>query len=238
MIAVLWAVTEALERSHARVRISDARYAWRFSTIDDPVPLPSMKSFMRASALSCAVLLASTLQIQPARADADDTALTNLISLASQRLALAEPVAQWKWANHKPITDRAREQALLADVDKRARRAGVEPSFAHTFFSDQIEASTQMQKALFDEWRTSQPPAGTPPDLSSVIRPQLDQLTPQLIAGLARVEALRTAPDCPMRVAQNLANWKSLTRYDSITTNALTRALEHVCESGGVGGTA
>jgi len=192
---------------------------------------------MRASAIFCVALLA-TLHAPFARADAGDTALTNLISLVSQRLALAEPVAHWKWVNHRPITDPKREQALLADVDQRARRADVDPSFAHAFFADQIEANTEVQKALFDSWRTSQPPAEPPPDLSSVIRPKLDRLTPQLIAGLARVQPLRTAPDCPIRVAQNIANWKSLTRYDSIHTEALTRALEHVCESGGVGGMA
>lgn len=196
-----------------------------------------MKSLLRASALGCIALLAA-LQAPSARADAADTALTNLISLASQRLALAEPVARWKWANHRPVTDTAREQSLLADVDRQAHRAGVDPSFARAFFTDQIEANTEVQKALFDSWRTSQPPAEPPPDLSSVIRPQLDRLTPQLIASLARIEPMRAAPDCPMRVARNLANWKSLTRYDSIRTDALTRALEHVCKSGGVGGMA
>jgi chorismate mutase len=196
-----------------------------------------MKSLMRKSAWCCVALLASLL-VPSAQADAGDTALTNLISLVSQRLALAEPIAHWKWANHRPITDTAREQALLSDVDKRARRAGVDPAFAHAFFADQIDASSQIQKALFDSWRTGSSPTGPAPDLASVLRPQLDRLTPQLIAGLARVQSLRTEPDCPMRVAQSLANWKSLTRYDSLRTDALTEALQHVCESGGVGGTA
>lgn len=196
-----------------------------------------MKSVIRAGALCSAALLAA-LHPPAAHADAGDTALTNLISLVSQRLALAEPIAHWKWVNHRPLTDTSREKALRAEVDRRARRAGVDPSFAQAFFADQIDASTQLQRALFDAWRTSQPPAEPPPDLQSVLRPQLDRLTPQLITGLARVQPLRDAPDCPMRVAQGIANWKSLTRYDSTRTDALTRALEHVCESGGVGATA
>ncbi|TDV23602.1 chorismate mutase [Paraburkholderia caballeronis] len=196
-----------------------------------------MKALLRAGALCCAALLAA-LQTAPAEADGDDTALTNLVALVSQRLALAEPVAHWKWVNRRPITDSVREQALLADVQKRAISAGVDPSFAHTFFADQIEANSAVQTALFETWRASQPPGGPPPDLSSVIRPQLDRLTPQLIAGLARVQAMRTAPDCPTRVARSISNWKSLTRYDSVRTDALTRALGHVCESGGVGGVA
>ena len=196
-----------------------------------------MKYLLRASAFCC-IALWGALQAPSARADADDTALTNLISLVSQRLALAEPVAHWKWVNRRAITDTARERTLLADVRKQAVGAGVDPSFAHAFFADQIAANTQAQKALFDAWRTSQPPAGPPPDLASVIRPQLDRLTPQLIAGLARVQPLRAAPDCPTRVARGIANWRSLTRYDSARATALNQALQHVCESGGIGGLA
>lgn len=193
-----------------------------------------MKSVMRASALCSAALLAA-LQVPSAHADAGDTALTNLISLVSQRLALAEPIAHWKWVNHRPVADPSGAKTLLADVDRRARRAGVDPSFAQAFFTDQIDANTQVQQALFDSWHSSQPPAEPPPDLQSVVRPQLDRLTPQLIAGLARVQPLRDVPDCPVRVAQGIANWKTLTRYDSARTDVLTHALEHVCESGGVG---
>lgn len=184
-------------------------------------------------ALSIALALLST----PAVADGDDTALTNLIALASQRLALAEPVARWKWANHQAITDTPRENALLADVEKRAAAANVDPAFARAFFQDQIDASKDVQNALFATWHSSRPPEGPAPDLAKSTRPQLDRLTQALVAGLARVEPLRATPDCPSRVAQSLANWKSLTRYDSARSAALTRALGHVCETGGVGAT-
>ncbi|RKE34632.1 chorismate mutase [Paraburkholderia sp. BL23I1N1] len=188
---------------------------------------------------SCALALFTALALAPASAvaDGDDTALTNLIALASQRLALAEPVARWKWANHQAITDTPRENALLADVEKRAVDANVDPAFAHAFFQDQIDASKDVQNALFDNWRSTRPPEGPAPDLATSTRPQLDRLTQSLVAGLARVQPLRTAQDCPSRVAQSLANWKSLTRYDSAHSSALTRALGHVCETGGVGAT-
>ncbi|MFM0041416.1 chorismate mutase [Paraburkholderia sediminicola] len=187
----------------------------------------------------CALALFTALALAPAPAvaDGDDTALTSLIALASQRLALAEPVARWKWANHQAITDTPRENALLADVEKRAVAANVDPAFAHAFFQDQIDASKDVQNALFVTWRSTRPPEGPAPDLATSTRPQLDRLTQSLVAGLARVQPLRTAQDCPSRVAQSLANWKSLTRYDSTRSGALTRALGHVCEAGGVGAT-
>nr|WKF56972.1 Secreted chorismate mutase [Paraburkholderia busanensis] len=188
---------------------------------------------------SCALALFSALAFAPApaAADGDDTALTNLIALASQRLALAEPVARWKWANHQAITDTPRENALLADVAKRAATANVDPAFARAFFQDQIDASKDVQNALFAEWRATQPPQGPAPDLATSTRPQLDRLTQAMVTGLARVQPLRATPDCPSRVAQALANWKSLTRYDSTRSSALTHALGHVCDSGGVGAT-
>ncbi|CAH2946029.1 MAG: Periplasmic chorismate mutase I precursor (EC, partial [uncultured Paraburkholderia sp.] len=113
--------------------------------------------------LACAALApAPALALALALADGDDTALTNLIALASQRLALAEPVARWKWANHQAITDKPREEALLADVQKRAAAANVDPAFARAFFQDQIDASKEVQNALFASWRASQPPQESP----------------------------------------------------------------------------
>lgn len=190
-------------------------------------------------AVSCALALAACAAFTPtsAVADGDETALTNLIALASQRLALAEPVARWKWANHQAITDTPRENALLADVEKRAIAANVDPAFARAFFQDQIDASKDVQNALFATWRNGQPPQGPAPDLAASTRPQLDRLTQSLVAALARVQPVRATDDCPSRVAQSLASWKSLTRYDSTHSSALSHALGHVCETGGVGAT-
>ncbi|AYY96628.1 chorismate mutase [Burkholderia multivorans] len=191
-----------------------------------------MKQAFRVSA--AAVALGLTLfSSSPVRADGDDTALTNLVALASQRLALAEPVARWKWANRQPIEDRPREAALLAAVEQRAAQAGLDASFARTFFEDQIAASKAVQNALFATWRATRPPEGTPPDLATSTRPALDRLTQKMLAGLAQVAPLREAPDCQARLARSIANWKTLTRYDSSRTPALDTALSHVCAGGG-----
>jgi chorismate mutase len=171
----------------------------------------------------------------PAAADSDETALTNLIALVSQRLALAEPVARWKWAHQESITDAPREAALLADVEKRARAAGVDPAFARAFFQDQIDASKEVQNVLFENWRIAGPPAGTPPELATSTRPQLDRLTQSILAALVRVQTLRDTPGCPTRIAHGIANWKTLTHYGATGTSALTTALGHVCAAGGVG---
>ena len=59
-----------------------------------------MKQAIRASVAVAALGVALFSSPRIASADGDDTALTNVVALASQRLALAEPVARWKWANH------------------------------------------------------------------------------------------------------------------------------------------
>ncbi|WP_323118468.1 chorismate mutase [Burkholderia alba] len=192
-----------------------------------------MKRSIRASLAAASLGLALLAAPRLAAADGDDTSLTNLVALASQRLALAEPVARWKWANHKPISDPQREAELLAGVEKRATASGIDPAYARAFFEDQIAASKMVQNALFANWRATRPPEGAAPDLATSTRPQLDRLTQSMLAGLARAAPVRDAPDCPSRLARSIANWKTLTRYDSSQSAALNTALSHVCSAGG-----
>ena len=187
---------------------------------------------VRAIAALAALLLGS---IFPAHADGDDAPFTSLVALTSERLALAEPVARWKWAHHEPITDEPREAALLASVKIKAQDSGVDPAFAQRFFRDQIEASKDVQNALFANWRAARAPEDSPPDLATDTRPKLDRLTQSLIAALARVEPMRHADDCPLRLADSVARWKHLTRYDAALNTPLSRALSHVCAAGGIG---
>lgn len=192
------------------------------------------RSMPRNALPRLALWLALSLACAGARADGDETAMTNLVALVSERLALALPVAQWKWANHRPVTDEARESALLADVARRAQAADVDPVFARAFFRDQIDASKQVQTALFARWRTSPPPPGTAPDLTTSTQPALDRLTQALIVALARVQPWRETEDCPARLARSVSNWKTLTRYGATDAQALNIALAHVCTAGGL----
>ncbi|CAB3775748.1 chorismate mutase [Pararobbsia alpina] len=183
--------------------------------------------------LVVAGLATSALAIAaPAAADGS-TALTNVVALVTQRLALAPPVAQFKWQTGKSITDTSREQRLLADVANKAKTQGVDPSFARTFFGDQIEASKIVQNALFEQWRKTGGPKEPGTDLAA-IRPKLDQLDAALIQALARIQAIRAQPNCQSELSQSLANWKQLSSFDSSQSGALTQALSHVCAGGGM----
>ena len=165
----------------------------------------SLLQVLRAGAFLAAFVIAIAAGSSAALADGDDTPFTNLIALSSQRLALADPVARWKWVHHESITDQPREAALLASIDSRAKSAGIDPAFAQLFFRDQIEASKDVQNALFDNWRKARGPEGTPPDLARGTRPKLDRVTDALLSALARIEPLRHADDCPLRLADSIA---------------------------------
>jgi chorismate mutase len=167
-----------------------------------PAPAPSRA--LPAAAL--ATIVGSLFALMPVASNANtdaDPAMTNVVALAARRLALAEPVAKWKWAHHRPIQDAPREQALMSDITQRAVRHGIDEDFARQFFEDQMAAGEQLQAALCAQWRDA-PPDGPGPDLAKVTQPQLDALDATLLPALARVQARRGTPDCPIRVARAL----------------------------------
>ena len=169
----------------------------------------------------------------PAAADGGSTPLTNVIALVAQRLALATPVAQFKWQTGKPITDTPREQQLLADMSAKAQQQGVDPVFARSFFGDQIEASKMVQRSLLDQWRKEGATKQQAPDLAT-LRPKLDRIDSLLIPALSQIQPVRAQANCPSQLAESLANWKQLSSFDSSQSDALMQALQHICESGGV----
>ena len=110
----------------------------------------------------------------------------SLRSLIDARLMLAPDVAQYKWNHHLPIEDLPREAQVVAALGHKAGDLGVPPAWAEAFFRAQIEASKTAQNELFQGWdvfkRGQFPDA---PDLATVTRPKLDQLTDQLLHALA-----------------------------------------------------
>src|SRR5258706_11561979 len=165
----------------------------------------------------------------PATYAADvDPALTDVVSLVSQRLAIAEPIAHWKWVHHEQILDKARQQQGLANITARAQSAGVDPAFARAFFRDQLDESTETQRALFARWQQV-PPTGATVDPKTVSRPERDRLTQLLIVALVRLQPLRAMPDCPLRVKQGLSSWKLMPTFDVSRSDAMRIALSHIC---------
>lgn len=153
--------------------------------------------------ISLCQMLAACAQVPvPAAIQSEQTPpIKSLISLMTQRLEVAPLVAQSKWNSGAAINDPAREQAILADVEKQARTIDLDPRFAAAFFQAQFDAGKLIQSQLHQKWqKQKQAPFSPAPDLAKEVRPVLDQLTPQLLMALKTIQ-----PDlCNTGVKQSL----------------------------------
>jgi len=115
-------------------------------------------------------------------------AVRQLLRLIDERLALMPDVARYKWNTGGAIEDLPREQALLRSVREQAVQRGLDADAVARFFAAQIEASKVVQRELFAAWQVAgQGKFDGAIDLTTQIRPKLDQLNPRLLDALAAV---------------------------------------------------
>lgn len=163
-----------------------------------------------------------------------DTALANIVALASQRLSQSIPVARYKWVHKLPIYDAAREGSLKHDMTAAAGQYGADPVFAAQFFADQTEASRQLQDSLFTSWRREGGPKEVPDDALMQARGQISRVSQAMLPALARLQGVRSLPDCQSRLRQALNDWQTrMVKLDPPQSAALEHALSHVCQGGG-----
>ena len=138
----------------------------------------------------------------PASRVAKEAEFAEFASLLGRRLALAEKVALVKFRERLPVEDRPRENNFLAAVEERAVAAGVDHAQARAFFAAQIEASKREQSRLLRAWKSGLPlPGWGALSLRDDVRPELDRLTPLLLAGW---QAVRHQPGLHRRLYREL----------------------------------
>lgn len=126
----------------------------------------------------------SAVQIRP-EVDAEIDALLGLVR---DRLLLMHDVARWKLQEGLPIADAAREQAVIERSVQFAKENGLDADLAARFMQAQIEAGKQVQMRDLEAWKTSGPPnQKAPSDLSTELRPKIDQLGNALIISLSQL---------------------------------------------------
>lgn len=114
-----------------------------------------------------------------------DPRIRALATAMQTRLVIADQVAWAKYQNNAPIFDPDRERVVIARAVSLAQQSGVNEGMAERFFSAQILASRTRQEECIHLWKRGNPlPSWGPVDLKQQIRPVLDQLTVDLIAGL------------------------------------------------------
>ncbi|MGA1838546.1 gamma subclass chorismate mutase AroQ [Herbiconiux sp. 11R-BC] len=173
-----------------------------------------------APAASVAASVASTPAASVASA-IPAGAFDPVLALIVQRLATGDAVAAAKHFSGQPVTDAAREKAVLDAAAARAAEIGADLAYVAAVFADQISASKQIQQSLLDAWASgaAAPPA-TAPDLATEVRPVLDAITQDLVPALAAVERYRTDPGCASAVAE--AASAAATAADSATSGTTT----------------
>ncbi|CAM3057380.1 chorismate mutase [Mycobacterium simiae] len=181
----------------------------------------------RSSTLGAIVIAASMLPAAPARGD--NSALTELVGAAAQRLRIAEPVAAFKWKTHGAIEDPVRVQQELAELSADAAAQHIDADFVSRVFGDQIDATTGIEYRRFADWTLD--PASAPtqaPDLS-VSRSTIDGLNKTMLAQLAAHRELLRGPVCGPQLDAALADVTRADQLDDLYKQALARATSSYC---------
>ncbi|HJU38369.1 MAG TPA: chorismate mutase [Tahibacter sp.] len=187
-----------------------------------------MPTFGKSLARACFASIA--FAALPSQAD-DTASFRPLIEASAERLALAEAVAQSKFARAAPVLDAARERQVLDAAAQEGATIGLPDAYVRQVVGDQIEANKLVQYALIAQWRaTGKPPAAAPPDLAATVRPRLDQLQHAMLEGLRDVGSLRGASDCETRRDAAVMAYAHEKASTPLQQTALVRSLVGVCQ--------
>ncbi|MBG4769184.1 chorismate mutase [Pseudomonas aeruginosa] len=177
-------------------------------------------SFASWGLLALLLLQGPLLQAQPL-----SPALQQLLSLSSQRLQLADQVAQSKAQSGKAVQDSPREEQQLQMLAGQAGSHGVGAEQVRLLFAAQIEANKLVQYRLLSR---PLPAAGLAVDLER-IRSRLNQLNLELLRGYAPALAELRVDDCRPRLNQALQRQVRVDRLDELHAIALSRAAGDLC---------
>lgn len=147
-----------------------------------------------------------------------------------ERLRLMREVAQYKWVNHLPIEDLAREQALIEKFVAEANRQGLGDEHAvRKFIREQIEAGKKIQRDHFARWNRAPPSSNTVPrDLQRELRPRIDHLGIQLLGSITRLRGARLHPRQWESLFDQLRQDISRELHDPLATQKLVDSLRNL----------
>jgi chorismate mutase len=190
-----------------------------------------LRAFLAAGVAGAAVVTAAVALAPAASAQANESFVT-LVDVSAQRALIADDVAAFKFNTGGSIEDPAREQVLLDNVADLSAQMDVDPTVAQAIFRDEIDGNKSVQYGLFDLWTAH--PELTPtewPDLTTVIRPELDKITNELMEQIKATSDLQVAKNCgeQLDAATNVVEQNR--HLDRLHSQALHHALARVCHS-------
>jgi chorismate mutase len=173
-------------------------------------------------------LLAATLVATPARADSTSP-LTELVDAAAQRLAVAEPVAAFKWIGHGAIEDPGRVQQELVKMRADATTKHLDPDYVARVFGDQINATEAIEYSRFADWKLTTPAApAAAPDLSAS-RSTIDALNQTMLTQVALNWDLLHSPACVVQLDTARSDVVRARQLDSLYQQAISLATQSYC---------
>jgi cyclohexadienyl dehydratase len=108
-----------------------------------------------------------------------------VLELVHERLDLMPAVAAYKWREHAPVSDPAREQVVIRRAGDLAVTLGLEREPIERLFTLQTAFARRLEQSCIDAWRQSGFNYPAPvPDLARDLRPRLDRMTARQLQAL------------------------------------------------------
>ncbi|WP_083662759.1 chorismate mutase [Mycobacterium sp. IS-2888] len=185
----------------------------------------------RSSALRVVLIAAPAVLVATLAPQArGDSALTELVDAAAQRLQLAEPVAAVKWRTHGAIEDPGRAEQELAKLGAEATARHVDPDYVTQVFRDQIHATEAIEYSRFAGWKLD--PSNLPaaaPDLPA-LRGAIDALNQTMLTQIAANWGLLHSPACGPQLDTATSGVISARQLDGVDRQALSLATSSYCQ--------
>jgi chorismate mutase len=158
--------------------------------------------------------------------------LTGLVD-AARRLAIAEPVATFKWSSHGSVADPGRvrqELSKLGALNNPATARHIDPGYVTRVFGDQINATEAIEYSRFADWKLN--PSGVPaapPDLSAS-RSTVDGLNQTMLTRIVADWDLLHSPACAERLDAARNDVIRARELDGLYQRALSSATQSYCQ--------
>jgi len=126
----------------------------------------------------------------------DEAAVSQVLDVADQRLALMPAVTATKWQTHAPIADPARERVVIQHAGELASPSGLSAESVERVFEVQVRLAREWEERLTEDWKTHGFAfTGPIPDLARDIRPQLDRITTGMLVALYEAAPVLRQPE-------------------------------------------
>jgi chorismate mutase len=155
-----------------------------------------------------------------------------LVETSARRLNLAQEVAFAKWDNGTAVEDPPREEHVIASAVSEGKTEGLDPAVVSRFFRAQIDANKVVQSSLLATWhRAGKAPDHQTKDLTTTIRPQLDEIQKQLIEELVSTAPVRASSTCRLDLAKAVSGYLTTHQLSAVDVQAtaLKQSLAAFC---------